>query len=147
MTTLRPLLVRLTALLLMAVGITAHAQQAETFDNYAVHYNAIPTGSLNAEIAESYGILRSRSKALVMITVLQDGQPVTASVDIGVRNDREEQLREVPAQRVREDDWVSYIGTFAFESGESLNFDLTINPHGEGGPYTVRFRQAIHGID
>lgn len=146
MTTLRPLLVRLTALALMAMAVTAPAQQAETFDDYDIHYNAIPTGALNAEVARSYGILRSRSKALVMITVLQDGQPVTASVDIGVRNDRED-LRDIPAQRVREDDWVSYIGTFGFESGESLNFDLTINPHGEGGPYNVRFRQVIHGLD
>ncbi|AGM40416.1 hypothetical protein SPISAL_01585 [Spiribacter salinus M19-40] len=146
MTTMHRFLVRSTALMLLALAITASAQRAETFDDYEVHYNAIPTGSLNPSVAESYGILRSRTKALVMITVLQDGQPVPASVEIGVRDDRED-LRDIPAQRVREDDWVSYIGTFDYEPDESLNFELMVNPHGPGGPYAVRFRQAVPGVD
>jgi len=146
MTTLPLFLVRSAALMLLALGMAAHAQQAKTFDDYEVHYNAIPTGSLNPAVAESYGIVRSRAKALVMITVLQDGQPVSASVEIGVRDDRED-LRDIPAQRVREDDWVSYIGTFEYEPDESLNFELMVNPHREGGPYTVRFRQAVPGVE
>ena len=141
---LRRRLSALFALVVLLVGSSiATAQQAERFDDYEIHYSAIPTGMLNDEIAQSYGIVRSRTRGMIMITVLQDGQPVTARVDILAR-DVDDDITEIGARRVRNDDWVSYVGTFPVDEGEALTFEVTVKPHAGGGPYQTAFRQTFY---
>lgn len=141
---LRRRLSALFALVVLLVGPSiATAQQAERFDDYEIHYSAIPTGMLNDEIAQSYGIVRSRTRGMIMITILQDGQPVTARVDILAR-DVNDDITEIGARRVRNDDWVSYVGTFPVDEGEALTFEVTVKPHAGGGPYQTAFRQTFY---
>ncbi len=128
--------------MLVCAGI-ANAQQAERFDDYEIHYSAIPTGMLNDQIAQSYGIVRSRTRGMIMVTVLQEGEPVTARVDILAR-DVNDDITEIGARRVRDSDWVSYVGTFPVDEGEALTFEITVKPHAGGGPYQTAFRQTFY---
>ena len=131
---------------LLGFSVVAGAQQANRFDDYEIHYSAMPTGMLNDQIAESYGILRSRTRGMVMVTVLRDGEPVTARVDILAR-DVDEDITEIGARRVRDSGWVSYVGTFPVEEGEALTFEITVNPHAGGGPYEMAFRQTFYASE
>lgn len=134
----------LFALVVLLVGSSiVSAQQSERFGEYEIHYSAIPTGMLNEQIAQSYGIVRSRTRGMIMITVLQDGQPVTARVDILAR-DVDDDITEIGARRVRDSDWVSYVGTFPVDEGEALTFEVTVKPHAGGGPYQTAFRQTFY---
>ncbi len=143
MMSLRRMLLIFTTVLGLALPLLVSAQQSSRFGDFEVHYSAMPTGLLNPQIAESYGILRSRTRGMIMITVLRDGQPVTARVDVMAR-DVNDDLSEIGARRVRDSDWVSYIGTFPVDEGEVLTFEITVNPHAGGGPFEMAFRQSFH---
>ncbi len=134
----------LFALVVLLVGSSiVSAQQSESFGDYEIHYSAIPTGMLNDEIAQSYGIVRSRTRGMIMVTVLRDGEPVTARVDILAR-DVNDDITEIGARRVRDSDWVSYVGTFPVTASEALTFEITVKPHAGGGPYQTAFRQTFY---
>jgi hypothetical protein len=129
----------LSVLLLPAV---VSAQQSERFGDYEIHYNALPTGMLNDAIAEQYGIVRSRTRGLIMLTVMRDNQAVSARIEVLAR-DPEDNLREIPARQVKDDNWVSYVGTFPIEAGDALIFEVDVRPHAGGGPFELAFRQSF----
>ena len=136
-------LARWAAVLLVALPLLASAQQSERFGDYEIHYSAIPTGMLNADVAREYGLVRSRTRGMVMVTILRNGEAVSGAVDIVARDDNDE-LTEIPAERVREDGWVSYVGTFPIEPGDARIFEIDVNPHAGGEVYSVAFRQTFH---
>lgn len=143
---MRPLQL-LLCLLLAAAAMPAAAQRADRFGDYEIHYNAMPTGMLNAAVAESYGIVRSRTRGLLMVTVIRDGDPVTARIDALAR-DRDDRLREVDLREVRQPSWVSYVGTFPVEDEEALRFEIEVRPQtGEAGPFRIGFRQSFFAGD
>ena len=129
--------------LLLAIPTVARAQQSDRFGQYEIHYSAIPTGMLNDQVAGEYGIVRSRTRGMVMVTILREGEAVSGQVDI-VARDEDDKLTEIGAQRVREDGWVSYIGTFPIEAGDALTFEIEVNPHAGGEAYPVAFRQTFY---
>mgnify|MGYP000388389882 FL=1 len=128
---------------LLLVPLLAGAQQADRFGDYEIHYSAMPTGMLNAAVAEEYRIMRSRTRGMVMITVLRDGEPVEARIDILAR-DNDDEITEIGARRVRDDGWTSYVGTFGVTDGEALTFEITVKPYQGGGPYQIAFRQTFY---
>ena len=129
--------------LLLAIPAVAQAQQSDRFGEYEIHYSAIPTGMLNDQVAREYGIQRSRTRGMVMVTILRDGEAVSGQVDILARDENDE-LTEIGAQRVREDGWVSYVGTFPIEAGDALTFEIEVNPHAGGDVYPLAFRQTFY---
>ena len=131
------------AILLLMLPAIAHSQQSDRFGPYEVHYSAIPTGMLNDQVAREYGIMRSRTRGMVMVTILRDGKAVPGRVDILARDENDD-LTEIGARRVREDGWVSYVGTFPIKAGDALIFEIEINPHAGGEAYPVAFRQTFY---
>ena len=129
--------------LLLALPIVVHAQQSDRFGEYEIHYSAMPTGMLNDRVAGEYGIVRSRTRGMVMVTILRDGEAVPGQVGILARDENDE-LTEIGAQRVREDGWVSYIGTFPIEAGDALTFEIEANPHAGGDVYPIAFQQTFY---
>ncbi len=136
-------LTRAVAAAAMLLPMIALGQQAERFGDYEIHYSALPTGMLNAQVAESYDILRSRTRGMLMITILRNGEPVTGRVDVLAR-DVDDELTEIPARQVKDDQWVSYVGTFPVDEGDSLIFEVTVNPHEGGGPFEMAFKQTFY---
>lgn len=139
---LRRLIKPLVLLSLLTVAMCANAQQSERFGDYEIHYSALPTGMLNNAIAQQYGIVRSRTRGMIMLTVMRDNQAVSARVKVLAR-DPDDNLREIPARQVKEDNWVSYVGTFAIKAGEPLIFEVDVRPHAGGGPFELAFRQSF----
>ncbi len=132
------------ALGLMSIGGTASAERSDRFGDYELHYNAIPTGMLQPEIAEAYRIHRSRNRGLLMVTLLHRGEPVAADVSATATN-LEQQQQEVPLRQVREGEAVYYLGTFRVSDGERLTFQVQASPNGsESGPFHISFLQRFH---
>jgi len=142
----RRLLIAL-ALAAWLLPIAAAAQQAEQFDNYVVHYNALMTDMIPPQSAQAYGIERSASRALINITVLRKvldnpGQPVHAEIELEAEN-LTGQHRVIEMREVEDQGAIYYLGTLRVRNRETFDFTATIMPEGAEEPLELRFRQEF----
>lgn len=141
----------ITALALMALPNAASAQQFEDIGDYQVHYSAMNTRMLPAEVARAYGIQRSGSRAMINITVLRTAdsdeamsEPVRATVNTSAIN-LTGQRRDIELQEITEEDAIYYIGTFRIANEETLSFDISVRPEGsERPPSEFSFQQKFY---
>ena len=73
------------------VGASTDATVDVTFvewDDYVIHFNAFTTDQLAADVASKYGIVRSKSRAMLNVTVLQkqpDGKNRAVKAKVAVQ--------------------------------------------------------------
>ena len=158
MTTARP---RARALLAFVVGAalvaaTAWAERKATFGDYAVHYSVFNTTFLQPAIAQRYGVVRARDRALVNISVLDaSGRAMAVPVTGSVRN-LLGQARALNFRRFDEGDAIYFLATLAYEHGEALRFEIIAElPHGaataqakgDSRHASVQFQQTLYWED
>ncbi len=141
----------LQALILLTAtfSIVASAQQAQQFDDYTVHYNALSSSLISPEVAKAYGIRRSDSRALINVSVLKNSEDqlpvaVKATVTASGRN-LTGQTRNVEMREVDEGtDAIYYIGELSVRNMETFDFTITVTPEGQSTPFNVKFRQQFY---
>ena len=143
---------KLHALLLTLAGMfilsmPASAEQSKTFGNYTIHYNAINTQMLDASVAKSYQIKRSRNRALLTISVLENvlgttAKPVKAKVTAIAKN-LSDQLRKITLREIEDAGAIYYIGEVPIRNEETLKFEIRVRPTGVNETYTVTFQQQF----
>ena len=116
--------------------------------DYVVHFNALATEMLPAEVARAYGIVRSGSRALINVSVIRKqtgsiGEPVAANVAVNASN-LTGQLKSVTVRRIEEGEAIYYIGEIPVANQETLIFDIKVTPEGETRPISVKFRQQFY---
>lgn len=141
------ILAALGALLLMATGSAANAEQSKTFGDYTIHYVAFTTDALPPEVAKTYKIRRSKNRALLNISVLKKimgatGQPVKAKVAATATN-LSRQLRQLDVRELTEHNAIYYIAETAVNNEETLTFSLNITPEGETVALHFTFQQQF----
>lgn len=138
------LLIIAPLLLWLAAG-TVSAEQSKQFDRYTIHYNALTTNQLSPEIARAYGLTRSPNRAMVNITVLEDGAATRAEVKVTARN-LTGQLKSVEIREVLEpEDAVYYLGEFGVSHMETMRFTVQVKPQGStSAPYQFEFQQQFY---
>ena len=125
------------------------AQQAQQFDNYAVHYNVINSNLIPAQVAQGYGIKRSASRALVNITVMdssigEQGQAIHAQVTTQAVN-LTGQRRDIEMREISDTDGaIYYIGELPIHNMENYNFKVRVVVEGEPKPFDFEFRQQFY---
>lgn len=127
----------------------AHAQQSQSFEGYTVHYNAINTSQLSPQVAQSYGIQRSSSRALLNITVLRtspEAAPEAAKATVRANAlNLTGQRREIDMREIIEaDEAVYYVGEFRIHNMETYDFTVQVTPEGSTAPLEVKFRQQFY---
>jgi hypothetical protein len=139
-----------TLFLLTAISsMPAIAQQAQVFEDYIVHYNALSSSLITPEVAKAYGIRRSDSRALINISVLKNSedQPATAvkaTVTTSARN-LTGQTRIVEMREINDGDGaVYYIGELSVRNMEMFDFTVLVTPEGQNKPFNVEFRQQFY---
>jgi hypothetical protein len=141
----------LQALILLSAtfSIVASAQQAQQFDDYTVHYNALSASLISPEVAKAYGIRRSDSRALINVSVLKNSEnqlpvAVKATVSATGRN-LTGQTRKVEMREINEGgDAIYYIGELSVRNMETFDFSITVTPEGQSKPFNVKFRQQFY---
>ncbi len=119
----------------------------QTFDNYEVHYSVFNTGFLTPEIAQAYNIVRSKSRALMNIAVLQKQADGTLkNVTAVVTGDQYDLIRTVPLgfTEVREELAIYYLGSFEFQNKTTLYFTLMIQPDPNKPAYKLQFNKMLY---
>lgn len=137
----------LLALLLLLAPLTVSAENSTRGNGYAVHHNAIKCDFLTPEVAQAYGVQRSKYRGLVNISIIKEtdgttGQSVPARIILTAAN-----LNGVPKpielREIREGDAIYYIDDFPVTDGEIVVFILEVTPNGEEKPIHARFSQQF----
>ena len=136
-----------TALLLPSI---AAAGGTEDFGDYRVHYNAIATDRLAADVASAYGIVRSKSRAMLNVSITKDvpgttGVSVPGKVKV-VASNLTGQVKDLNLRKIEENgDYAAiyYIGEVSVSNGETLRFEITVTPEGAEESYSVSFQQQF----
>ncbi|HEX5515199.1 MAG TPA: DUF4426 domain-containing protein [Gammaproteobacteria bacterium] len=131
---------RLAFVLLLVAGL-AQAQGQQAVGDYQVYYSAFPSGFLTQEVARDYGILRSRTRGVLLVSVKRAGQPVAARIEAQI-GPGGRSLQPLELRPVQTDGVISYIGSFAIADGESRQFQLRITP-ADGEPLNIAFSQQF----
>jgi hypothetical protein len=142
-------LLKALALLAIMLSATATAQQAQQFEDYTIHYNALNSSLISPDVAKVYGIRRSDSRALINISVLKNTEnqlptAVKATVTASGRN-LTGQTRKIDMREVNEgDDAIYYIGELSVRNMETFDFTVLVTPEGQNKPFNVKFRQQFY---
>ncbi len=113
--------------------------------DHVVHFSAQSTDQLPADIAQIYNIVRSKNRAMLNVSVIEEatGAPVTAVVAVKTQN-LTGQLKNVTMREIREQEAIYYIGETPVANRETLIFDISVTPNGKTSPSEVRFKRQFY---
>lgn len=122
-------------------------ESVKDFGEYVLYFNALNTDQLSPEIAREYGIVRSKSRALLNVSIhrkLADGrtEAVTGAVSASAIN-LNGQLMTMTLREIREDTAIYYIGELAITDGEVLIYTIDATPSNDPSRFTVRFKKQF----
>ncbi len=111
---------------------------------HVVHFSAQSTDQLPPEVARAYNIVRSKNRAMLNVSVLEEatGTPVAAAVTVKTVN-LTGQLKSVTMREINEQDAIYYIGEVPVANRETLIFDISVTPDGIDESSDVRFKRQF----
>jgi hypothetical protein len=136
-------------LFLFLIPSWSMANNAYDFGEYMVYYNAFTADTLPPNMAAAYGILRSKYKGVLNISVQKKQNPgklplpVNATVNIEAQN-LVGQLKKLTSRRVTEGSAIYYISEFRVSHKELVMFDISLKPEGETKPLEFKFKQQFY---
>lgn len=122
-------------------------ESSRDFGDYVVHFNAILTEQLAPEIAREYGIVRSRNRMMLNVSILKKvedatGTPVSGAVSASTIN-LTGQFLNMAMREIREGTAIYYIGEQTITDGETLIFTIDVTPLNEASRFTVRLKKQF----
>ncbi len=114
-----------------------------TIGDITIHYNALSSANIPAEVAAAYKIRRSGRTGIINITVMKNNKPIMANI-FGNGKNLTGQLKELAFKEIREEQAVYYIATFTFSNAEKLSFDLQVQPERKGKLIPLQFKQQLY---
>lgn len=139
--------ISLLLLLLLLLPPATLADNSTKAADYTIHHNAIPTAILTPEIASTYGIVRSKYRGILNVSVIQEvpgttGRPVSAQIEAQASN-LLGQISNLKLREIREGDAIYYIGEFPIVDRETLRFSLQVTPSGRETPIAAELSQQF----
>lgn len=130
----------------------AAASSEETFrdfGDYEIHFNALRTDQLTAEVARAYGIQRSSNRVMLNVTMLKDvadaapRRPVSGEVSVDAYN-LNGQLKNLEMRQVTEGEAIYYIGEVTISGTEILVFEIRARPEGAPSTFEMKFKREFY---
>lgn len=123
----------ITTLLLMSVQ-TCWAEQKVKAGDYELHYNTFPSTFLSNDVANANQIQRSKNRGILSISVIDTTQQPAVAVEAEVKVEARNLLNQKKEinffKIVEENEAVYYLGTFAMNNQEDINFKVSATPKG-----------------
>lgn len=131
-------------LLLSSISI---AEQMKAFGNYDVHYSVLNSTFIKPEVAEAYGIIRGKDRALINIAVRErlpkgESKPKRAIVS-GSSSDLIHSAK-LSFDEIQEQQAIYYIAELRFNNKELRTFTISIQPDPNIAPYTLKFSKTLY---
>lgn len=113
--------------------------------DYVVHFSALSTDQIPPEVARAYNIVRSKNRAMLNVSILDQAtsKSVSGTVTVKTRN-LTGQLKNVIMRKIQEQDAIYYIGEIPVANRETLVFDIAVTPDGESEPSELRFQRQFY---
>jgi len=122
----------------------AAASDADIGD-HVVHFSAQSTDLLSPEVARAYGIVRSKNRAMLTVSVIREGTTTSVPAVITVRTvNLAGQLKNVTMRKVPEQEAIYYIGETGIANRETLIFNISITPEGATEASDVSFTREFY---
>ncbi len=136
------------ACLALLFSISVLAEQKVSQGDYELHYNTFPSTFLSKEIANAYQIVRSKNRGIISISLLDTSKipamAVEGDIEISAKN-LLNQTKEVKLIKITEKNQaVYYLGTFALNNQEDVNFSLTAIPTGSEERIAAKFSREFY---
>lgn len=104
-----------------------HAEQKKVLGPWDVHYIAFDSTMIDAKVAQSYQLQRSKYQAVLNISVLNSTDQKAQQVRIsGTATDLTQKQIELSFREVREGDAIYYLAQVPVHDQKHLNFKLDI---------------------
>ncbi len=138
----------LRLLILLTLAGTAQAEQVKGFGDLSVHYIALNSTSVPANVAADYDLDRGENVALINIAGRResgepgDTTPVPLAVKGTVRNLLGQTIT-LTFQEVREPGAIYYLATTRFTDREALRFELTVEDLERGERHPLSFQKTL----
>jgi hypothetical protein len=125
------------------------AQPASASDidigDHIVHFSAQSTDQLPPDVARAYGIVRSKNRVMLTVSVLKEGTTIVVPAEVTVRTvNLAGQLKNVTMRKIQEQEAIYYIGETAVANHETLVFNISITPEGATVASDVRFTREFY---
>ncbi|AXR07524.1 DUF4426 domain-containing protein [Salinimonas sediminis] len=134
------LLIVVACLLFSAPGA---AEQKKTLGQWDVHYIVVNTAFLTPQVAQAYGIVRSKYSALVNISVLDKQNQQAQNVDItGTATNLLGKQHALAFRKVEEGEAIYYLANIAFDDMETFRFVIDIKRG--SASHTLKFQQKLY---
>ncbi len=112
--------------------------------DHVVHFSAQSTDQLPPEVARAYSIVRSKNRAMLNVSVLQESDMSAVVADVSVKTvNLTGQLKSVTMRQIDEGDAIYYIGEVAIANRETLVFDISVRAEGSEQTSDVRFKRQF----
>lgn len=122
-------------------------ESSKDFGEYVVYFNALKTDQLTPDIAREYGIVRSKSRAMLNVSIhrkLPSGQTeaVSGAVSASALN-LSGQLTTMTLREIREDTAIYYVGELPITDGEVFIYTIDATPSNDPSRFTIRFKKQF----
>ncbi len=143
----------IVAILVLSLTSYAMAGELRTDDGYVIYYNALDTTMIPKEVARAYGIVRSKNRAMLNVSVRKGGKgsllktkAVLAKVTAHAAN-LTGQLKNLKMRRIEEGNAdqraIYYIAVFSITNEEMWNFTINVEPENKAKVQEIKFRQQF----
>jgi hypothetical protein len=125
-----------------AADFVPPAVSSTDFGGLRVHYNALPTLSLNESVAREYGVTRDAGSAMLVIAIrrLQNGEETGAEGEVSAEAfDLQGARQHIRFSAVKTGQYTDHIGIFTIHARDSYRFEVTIKADGRTGK--VKFQR------
>ena len=113
--------------------------------NHVVHFSALSTDQIPPEVARAYNIVRSKNRAMLNVSILEEGTNTPVSADVTVKTvNLTGQLKNVVMRKIEEQEAIYYIGEIPVANRETLVFDISVTPEGETEASELRFQRQFY---
>jgi hypothetical protein len=113
--------------------------------DHVVHFSAQLTDQLPPEVARTYNFVRSKNRAMLIVSVLDSATDETVVADVTVKTvNLTGQLKNVTMREIKDQEAIYYIGETPVANRETLIFDISITPDGISVPSDIRFKRQFY---
>lgn len=111
---------------------------------HVVHFSAQSTDQLSPDVARAYSIVRSKNRAMLNVSVLNEADNTAVSAEVTVKTvNLTGQLKNITMRKIEEGDAIYYIGEVAIANRETLVFDISVTPEGVTQASDLRFKRQF----
>ena len=113
--------------------------------DHVVHFSAQSTDQLPPEVARAYGIVRSKNRAMLNVSILNESTSSAVTADVTVRTvNLAGQLKNVTMRKIQEGEAIYYIGETGIANRETLIFNISITPEGVTEASDISFTREFY---